>query len=133
MRSAAVLAAVAIVIPISGCITIQVPKVTPGNYPNYREMLVAQMEVLPFAAPKDLIRRFSICGADVTVDHLTPAELERLDRFARGELKLADSELKELDSDLRDRIGGEDGLGREMNERCPEVVKEADAYKKSTN
>jgi hypothetical protein len=89
------------------------------------------MDVLPLAAPKEMVRRFSICGADVMVDNLTPTELNRLDQYARGELKLSKEELKRIDSNLTERTGGEDGLRREMSKRCPEVVKEVDAYKKA--
>jgi hypothetical protein len=116
---------------IAACVTINVPKVTPGAYPNYREMLVAQLEAVPFNAPREFIHSYGICGADVMADNLTPAELDRLDRYARGELKISDSELKKIDDDLRSRIGGQGGLMSEMRERCPEVVKEAEAYKKA--
>jgi hypothetical protein len=116
---------------LAACVTINVPRVTPGAYPNYREMLVAQLVLLPYGAPRDLVHKLSVCGADALLDNLTPNEAERLDKYARGEVKISDSELEDIDSDLRKRIGGGDGLERQMRDKCPEVVEEADAYKKA--
>jgi hypothetical protein len=104
-RPVALAAAVAL---SAACVTINVPRVNPGSYPNYREMAVAQMDLLPWgsSAPRDLIRRVNVCAVDVILGYYTAYELERLDKYARGELHMSDEELKRLDSDVEDRVGG---------------------------
>ena len=71
-----------------GCVTVNVPRVNPGSYPNDREMAVAQMHLVPWGGdtPQDLVRRLNICAVDVVLGYFTAYELERLDKYARGEL-----------------------------------------------
>lgn len=119
---------------VSGCVTINVPKVNPGSYPNFREMAVAQMELLPYGnIPKDFVRSFNICAVDVMLTHYTSAELVRLDQYARGEVRISDAELKHLEGEIEDRMGGEDGLMRDMKARCPEVLEQAAKYKQANS
>jgi hypothetical protein len=118
---------------LAGCVTVNVPRVNPGSYPNYREMLVAQLELFPWDsdAPRDLVRRFNICGADVMLGYFTTYELERLDKYARGELHISEDELERISDDVDDRIGGEKELTEKIKQRCPDVIRDAEAHKKA--
>lgn len=118
---------------LAACVTINVPRVNPGSYPNYREMAVAQMELMPWGsgAPRELISRFNICAVDVMLGYYTSYEIERLDKYARGELRISDEELKRIESDVEDRMGGEEEMIGQMRQKCPDVIQDAEAYKKA--
>lgn len=94
-------------------------------------MAVAQMELFPWGsdAPRDLVRRVNICAVDVILGYYTTYELERLDKYARGEEYISEEELKRLAADVEDRVGGEEELTGKMKQKCPDVVRDADAYK----
>ena len=79
--------------------------------------------------PQDLVRRLNICAVDVVLGYFTAYELERLDKYARGELHISDEELKRIDADVVDRVGGHEELIGKMKQKCPDVVEDAEAYK----
>ena len=118
-----------------GCVTVEVHRVIRGSYPNYREMAVAQMDLAPYyeGVPRDLVHRINIFAADVALRHYTPAEMERLDKYARGELHLSDEEVDEIHSDAEDRAGGVKKAYEEAKQKCPDVFRDAEAYRKANS
>ena len=120
---------------LTGCVTVNAQRVTPGSYPNYREMAVAQMDLMPYyeGMPRDLVRRINICAANVVFTHYTTSELERLDKYARGELYLSDEEVENIHSVVEDRAGGVEKVFEEAKQRCPDVFRDAEAYRKANS
>ena len=43
----------------------------------------------------------------------------------------SDEELKRIDADVEDRVGGDEELLGKMKQKCPDVVEDAEAYKKA--
>lgn len=129
-----VVAAVAAVL-LTGCVTVNVQRVNPGSYPNYREMAIAQADLLPQydGMPRDLVHRVNICAADVVFQHYTASEIERLDKYARGELYLSDEEVEDIHSDAEDRAGSVEKVFEEAKQRCPDVFRDAEAYRKANS
>jgi hypothetical protein len=120
---------------LAGCVTVNVQRVNPGSYPNYREMAIAQADLLPQyeGMPRDLVRRVNICTADVVFQHYTASEIERLDKYARGELYLSDEEVEDIHSGAEDRAGGVEKVFEEAKQRCPDVFRDAEAYRNANS
>jgi hypothetical protein len=116
-----------------GCVAVNVQRVSPGAYPNYREMAIAQMDLMPYyeEVPRDLVHRINICSADLVLGYYATYELERLDKYARGELHLSDDELEDLREIAKDRAGGHEELMEKAQQRCPDVFRDAEAYRKT--
>lgn len=121
---------------LAGCATTgNVQRVSPGSYSNYREMAIKQMNLMPYyeGMPQDLVHRINTCAADVVFRHYTAAELERLDSYARGQLYLSDKEVEDIHSDAEDRAGGVEKVFEEAKQRCPDVFRDAQAYRKANS
>lgn len=120
---------------VAGCVTVNVQRVNPGSYPNYREMAIAQQDLMPWfeGVPRELAHRINTCAADVVFRYYTAAEIDRLDKYARGELYLSDEEVEDIHSDAEDRAGGVEKAFEEAKQRCPDVFRDAAAYRKANS
>jgi uncharacterized protein YceK len=115
---------------LTGCISIHMDDPKPGQFGNYREMLYRRMEIFQWKdVPATVQAKVRTCAVDSMMPYITPAELEHLDAYARGEAKMSDSEIAQFDRDLQSRMGGKDGGLEAMKRTCPETVKEAEKYK----
>ena len=103
-----------------------------NRYPNYRAMTAAQMDLKPWGdLPPELADQVGACAADVGLQDFSKTELERLDRYARGEVDIPAGELKKINARISDRVGNPQALKSEMELRCPTVVRAARQYKRT--
>src|SRR5262245_38366447 len=89
-------------------------RIRAGLYPNYRVMLQGEL----YRQTQD--QDFAKCGADMVLANLTPAELSRLDSYARGEASMSNSDLQKIDADLRGRVG--EPTKETLRPYCPDKV-----------
>lgn len=82
-------------------------QLAPGKWSDYRDLnrSIGMGMVEAQSAPQDVKDRFAACFADYIVSAFTPAELQRLDAYARGEA-LSKEELDRLDQAGKDRANG---------------------------
>jgi len=85
-----------------------------GMYPNYRVMLQGEL----YRQTRD--QDFAKCGADFVLANVTPAELQHLDRYARGEESISSAEMRSMDDDFRSRVG--DATREDLRPFCPDTV-----------
>lgn len=98
-------------------------------YPNYRELMIAMLDARDLNMPADIEHRLNSCGADVAVEYLTQAELARLDSWAQRKQKLDTADLEKINADVGKRYGGRKGMEVLMRQHCPDVFREAEAFK----
>jgi hypothetical protein len=98
-----------------------------GRYTDYQDLSrdLAEKAVEKQSAPQEVKDKFATCIADYAIKGFTPAELTRLDQYARGTLALTKGELDDLDRASKDRENGTtltaDTLDR-LDTTCPQDV-----------
>lgn len=78
-----------------------------------------------------MVHRINVCGVDILLGYFTINELDRLDKYASGGLHISDDELEHLGSVVEDRVGGEEVLYKKMEQKCPDVFRDAEDYRKT--
>ena len=117
-------AVVASAIALVSCVSIEIPKVTPGRYSNHREMAYSLSQNLNWpGAPIELQREMQKCIVDTAYSLYTPQDIARLDKWARGEQQITEEEFWAIDKAVNERAGGEKGAERAMRATCPDTIK----------
>jgi hypothetical protein len=123
------LAPAVIAIMLAGCVTVKMEEPKPGQYSNYRDMMYSKMGALHWkGVPRDLETKMVTCAVDVLVNNLTPEERERLDDYARAEVKMSQAEVDRLDKEMRSRLD-DATFQSEMQRTCPETAAELAAFR----
>jgi len=92
---------------ISGCAADSATALERGKYSNYRDLLIdlGAYTKFPPEASYDLRRRYAECSSDFVLSGVAPADLPKLDAYARGELDLSQSELIRINDDIVRKLG----------------------------
>jgi hypothetical protein len=106
---------IAALVGLVGCAQAQVAPehVDAGRYPNYRAMFQSEM----YRASRD--RDFADCAGSFMVANVAPADLQQLDRYARGEIPFAATDHDRIDAGLRTKLGSS-GVREMLRPYCPD-------------
>lgn len=122
-------------IVLTGCASqpTQAPMMEPGRYADYRAFATDQTEHMKWNnVPAPLQAELRACLIQTTFQNYTPAELEKLDAWARGEQQLSVKEIKDLNAQAAARAGATDSdLLNAVRHQCPETVAKVEPYAKS--
>jgi len=112
---------------VAGCANSQPYREEPGKYADARtyERIRMQSAYWTGATPA-LNADIKECLLDTIFAQITPAELARLDAFARGEISMPREEYDGMYDKVMERGGGKAGLTSKMAASCPDTVAEAD-------
>lgn len=113
---------------LAGCVANA--QVVPDRYfTTYQAMLSNQIwraiEAGPYAAaPGNVKIAYADCSAAYVMSAMTPAEVARLDAYARHEITMTVGDLKEIERRASERLGGPitaENMGR-LGAVCPDQV-----------
>jgi hypothetical protein len=98
----------------------------PGRYDSYYDLLITigGYAKFPSGAPQSVRDRYAKCAADFVIANTPPADLPKLDAYARGQGGLTVGESRRMDQALAARAGGPitDGGLERLTPYCPEDV-----------
>jgi hypothetical protein len=109
---------------LGGCVTLKMEEPKPGQYANYRDMMYSKMRAFHWKdVPLNLETTMVTCSVDILVNNMTPVERDRMDAYARGEIKISDAEGSAFERTLRSRVD-KVGFDQAMTETCPATAAE---------
>lgn len=118
-----------VALALNGCVTIETHDPKPGQYSNYRDMMYATMSNFHFKdVPATLETKMVACTVDTMVGAMPADDMARLDAYARGEIKLSDSEKSALDRKMRDQLP-KDQWDAAMKRTCPDTMDEVATWR----
>ena len=118
---------------LAGCVPADQMPITidAGKYPDYHSLVedvIAKRADGP-DAPDGLKVKLMKCWADDTVASLTPAELDTLNRFARGERQLTTAQLNQINDEGPSRRPGRNQTDFDrLSATCPNDIPDFKRY-----
>ena len=114
---------------LAGCFTIQAPVPQKGQYTNCREFAYSQMKMFSWqGVPAKTQDQMRTCMVDAIYPNYTPAEVDRLNAYARGENQMSAGELQTMDREIGERMGGPKGAAAALMTICPDTIREMQKY-----
>jgi hypothetical protein len=128
MKLTQAIAIAALALAAAGCTIGHVEDPKPGQYADYRSLAIDRAQKISIqGVPEPLMRQVRTCMIDTSLDYITPAELERWNAYARGQVAIPQSEYQAFDRELQKRMG--DDVIPTMQKKCPSTMAELAKYK----
>lgn len=94
-----------------------------GRYANYRDRLAARISLAPTVrVPADLQDEINACTVDSLMKTYSAVELDFLDAFSRGDIRVSYREMDELNKLVSARIFSQGGPLASYRQTCPETL-----------